>query len=494
MNYSTLFRILFYIFLTTNSLANYLAFAQTNSNNNNNSNNSSNPFQLLESVGFNTLKENALDFELPLLPANENKKFSSFKGNWIMLVFWATWCGPCVYELPTLEKLYQKFKDKKFLIVGVSEDQGDDRNPRRFIKNNNITFPIFHDGATEIGLKYHAQALPTVYMISPDFKLVGIFRGATDWSNPDIANMITNLIAIKDVSKFDLAAAAGANAGAGASGTNQDKKSADGKSAGTSALALPNNLTPPTIVIKKLSKENFAVNEEINLEIEIKWKGDLAEYLMKVPTMILPEKGIKLLQTTSSSLSSGDEAILTYTFKLKTTADAQEGKYALGPIELAYQPRLVAGSELFSRSKSVEINITKSNLEKNFIWYILIIVIIAALSIIGYRYLIAPKRALKATQMVQQEQINFANQKQEEFRTLKEKKIKGQISVSEYGKMLIEFYISISNNIVEEVKENDEEIKKLQDIKNSIAYGGKILTDQELSHYEKKIEKKFEVL
>ncbi len=59
-----------------------------------------------------------------------------------MMNFWEPWCGPCVRELPDLQKLYEKYKDKGFIILGVFSDPSQDDKVREIIKNAGITYPI----------------------------------------------------------------------------------------------------------------------------------------------------------------------------------------------------------------------------------------------------------------------------------------------------------------------------------------------------------------
>ena len=78
----------------------------------------------------------APDFTLMTM---DNKKISlkDFRGKYVFLNFWATWCGPCIDEMPSMERFYQKFKSKKnFEMLAVSIDKGGAEVVKRFVKEN----------------------------------------------------------------------------------------------------------------------------------------------------------------------------------------------------------------------------------------------------------------------------------------------------------------------------------------------------------------------
>jgi peroxiredoxin len=107
----------------------------------------------------------AADFSIPNL---EGKKvhLSDFKGKVILVDFWATWCIPCHEELPDLKAAYQKFKDRGFSILGVSLDDSGRDAVSKFVKDNNIPYPIVLAGGTDgIPEGYDVEGLPMAYLI-----------------------------------------------------------------------------------------------------------------------------------------------------------------------------------------------------------------------------------------------------------------------------------------------------------------------------------------
>ena len=89
---------------------------------------------------------------------------ASLAGKVVVIDFWATWCGPCREELPMLQKLYQKYAAKGFVVVGVSVDK-DVANIKQFLQKMPLSFPIVHDSAHAVSGKYAPPKMPSSYVI-----------------------------------------------------------------------------------------------------------------------------------------------------------------------------------------------------------------------------------------------------------------------------------------------------------------------------------------
>ena len=95
---------------------------------------------------------------------------ADFKGKIVLIDFWATWCGPCVEELPNVLAAYQKYHDKGFEIVGISLDQNRDALTG-FIKERGMTWPQYFDGLgwkSKLGQQYGIQSIPNTFLLDKD--------------------------------------------------------------------------------------------------------------------------------------------------------------------------------------------------------------------------------------------------------------------------------------------------------------------------------------
>jgi len=122
------------------------------------------------------------DFTLPLLNG-EDASLSSYKGKVVILNFWATWCPPCRAEMPSMETLYQRFKNQGLEILAV--DLGESpRTVRQFIQTHRYTFPVMLDTNSRIGSLYGIQSIPTSLIIDREGKIIGRVVGAIHWDTP----------------------------------------------------------------------------------------------------------------------------------------------------------------------------------------------------------------------------------------------------------------------------------------------------------------------
>jgi len=136
----------------------------------------------------------APDFTLEVMDA---KKISlkDYRGKVIMLNFWATWCPPCRREMPSMERLHQKFKGKEFLVLAVNQmEDGDQIFAFSGDLGIDLTFPILFDKDSSVSRTYEVQGLPTTYII--DKKGIVRFRaiGGREFDHPEVEKQILQLM------------------------------------------------------------------------------------------------------------------------------------------------------------------------------------------------------------------------------------------------------------------------------------------------------------
>jgi cytochrome c-type biogenesis protein len=125
-----------------------------------------------------------IDFTLPL-PDGTNITLSQFNGKFLFLNFWATWCGPCRSEMPSMEAVYQRLKDRGFEVLAVN--LGDSRDDvSAFMKEYKLSFPSVLDEKSVTGYQYSVRAIPTTYIIDRRGLIIARLVGSIDWNTPRI--------------------------------------------------------------------------------------------------------------------------------------------------------------------------------------------------------------------------------------------------------------------------------------------------------------------
>ena len=127
----------------------------------------------------------APDFTLMTMD-NTKVSLKDFKGKYIFLNFWATWCGPCIDEMPSMERLYQKFKTRKnFAMLAVSIDKAGTDAVKKFMTENKLTFSVLLDRDSEVAGAYGVMGIPSTYLIDTQGFVINRAVGARTWDTKD---------------------------------------------------------------------------------------------------------------------------------------------------------------------------------------------------------------------------------------------------------------------------------------------------------------------
>ncbi len=104
-------------------------------------------------------------------------ELSDYRGKWVVINYWATWCPPCLEELPELVDFHERHKDSDAVVLGINTEQITQNKLRKFIDENFISYPVFQDTAATANVA-PVRGLPTTFLVAPDGRLVAKQTGA----------------------------------------------------------------------------------------------------------------------------------------------------------------------------------------------------------------------------------------------------------------------------------------------------------------------------
>ncbi|MDA8106701.1 MAG: TlpA disulfide reductase family protein [Nitrospiraceae bacterium] len=137
-------------------------------------------------------RQKAPDFALKDLRGN-TVRLSGLKGKVVLLNFWATWCPPCVAEMPQLNKLYKKLGPRGLHVVAVSTDNSIGY-PREFVSKNGIDFTVLYDENRTVTRSYKVFSMPTTFLIDKNGIIIEKFFGDYEWADTDMMKKIEKLL------------------------------------------------------------------------------------------------------------------------------------------------------------------------------------------------------------------------------------------------------------------------------------------------------------
>lgn len=137
--------------------------------------------------------EPAPDIELKTLDG-ATLKLSQYRGKVVVLNFWATWCPPCLAEMPSMEKLYRMFPDGNLIMLAVNTEENGAEILPAFLKKNPHTFSVVLDPDANGQQTYGVFRFPESFIIDRDGKIVDKVVGAIDWADPKVVGFFQSLL------------------------------------------------------------------------------------------------------------------------------------------------------------------------------------------------------------------------------------------------------------------------------------------------------------
>lgn len=136
----------------------------------------------IEPVAFNDVDGKAIDF-------------SQFKGKIIMVNMWATWCPPCVRELPAIERLATKFKPEDFVLLPISIDAEGKQQVQPFLSSLGMpNFNSYYDQPQSLGDVFPLDTIPATFILDQQGQLIAFVRSYVDWDDAKAVSLIQGFI------------------------------------------------------------------------------------------------------------------------------------------------------------------------------------------------------------------------------------------------------------------------------------------------------------
>ena len=134
----------------------------------------------------------APNFTFPDL-TGKKVSLSDYRGRVVFLNIWATWCPPCVDEMPSMETLYNEYKSDQFEILAVSVDGEGQKVVTPFMDRLNLTFPALLDKKAKIKNIYGVTGIPESFIIDKNGIIIKKVIGPIDWTKPDVSRFFEDL-------------------------------------------------------------------------------------------------------------------------------------------------------------------------------------------------------------------------------------------------------------------------------------------------------------
>ncbi|HYB92305.1 MAG TPA: TlpA disulfide reductase family protein [Candidatus Binataceae bacterium] len=138
--------------------------------------------------------DRAANFNLDSLDGHK-VSLEALRGKVVFLNVWATWCGPCLQEMPSMETLFDELKSRSdFVMLAVSQDTRGRDAIQSYVRKNGFHFTVLLDPENTVGETYEVSGVPETFIIDRAGRIVAHHMGAFDWSRPDVKAALLELL------------------------------------------------------------------------------------------------------------------------------------------------------------------------------------------------------------------------------------------------------------------------------------------------------------
>ena len=144
-----------------------------------------------------TASQGKANYAFEMLDTNgKTINLEDLKDKVVFMNFWATWCAPCIAEMPSIQKLYDKVKDDKEIVILTVEVEGKSDKVAKFMNRKNLTLPVVYPNS-QIPTAFFNGSLPTTIILDKKGNIAHTTTGMADYSGQDILDFLDELKAMK---------------------------------------------------------------------------------------------------------------------------------------------------------------------------------------------------------------------------------------------------------------------------------------------------------
>ncbi len=136
-----------------------------------------------------------LELRLPDLEGRV-RSLDEFRGKVVLVSFWASWCSPCLEEMPSIQRLAAELRDKPFVVIGVNVGEGRPR-VRTMVRRLGIEFPVLLDQDSAVFERWGALILPTTYVLDTEGVVRFVGRGPLEWDAAEVIHILAGVVGVE---------------------------------------------------------------------------------------------------------------------------------------------------------------------------------------------------------------------------------------------------------------------------------------------------------